>query len=63
MVQFLRRAYPSDHFLNVAIDQTHSDPGSSHFAYKISSAVADFAELFVQANRRGHDPLLDRMAL
>ena len=38
---------------------TRIRPGLSHFAYKISSAVADFAELFVQANRRGHNPLLD----
>ena len=59
MVQILRRAYPPDHFLNIAIDQAHSDPGLSHFAYKISLVVADFAELFVQANRRGNNPLLD----
>ena len=32
---------------------------SSLFAHKISLAVADFAELFVQANCREHDSLLD----
>ena len=49
--------------MNVAIDRAHLDPDSSPFAYRISLAVADFAGLFLQANRREHDPLLDGFAM
>ena len=59
MVQFLRRAYSPDHFLNVAIARAYSLPGSSSYAHRLSSALNVFSDLFVSANGRPHEPMLD----
>ena len=59
MVQFLRRAYAPDYFLTIAIDRAYSVPGSSNYACRLSSALNVFSELYVIANGRPHEPMLD----
>ena len=61
MVQFFRRAYAPDHFLNIAIGRAYSVPaGSSSYAHRLSLALNNvFSDLFVSANGRPHEPMLD----
>ena len=55
MVQFLRRAYVPDHFLNIAIARAYLVPASSSsYAHSLPSALNVFSELYASANGRPH---------